>query len=162
VTLAPTPETRAQLDASRSNRRVVAWSVLLGGAAVAVGGGVLALIENNALPGARADFNTQVTIPESIAGGTCDKNQLPSMFTAHMCDSVHSYYQGRVDHAENLRLVGVLVGGAGVAAAAVGAYLLATSGASGEAASAKAAGVTSVAAWTGGAGTGGLVLSGRF
>ena len=162
VTLAPTLETRAQLDASRSNRRVVAWSVLLGGAAVAVGGGVLALVENSALTSANNDFTTNVTIPESMANGTCDKAQDPSTFILHNCVHIHSYYQDRVDSASRWRLIGIVGGAAGVATAAVGAYLLATSGGSGEAVSAKAAGVTSVAAWTGGAGTGGLVLAGRF
>jgi tetratricopeptide (TPR) repeat protein len=162
VTLAPTLETKAQLDASRSNRGIVAWSVLLGGAAIAVGGGVVALVENNALTSANKDFTTNVTIPEATVSGKCDKAQSPGEFITHNCANIHSYYQGRIDSASRWRLIGIAGGAAGVATAAVGGYLLATSGASGEAASAKAAGVTSVAAWTGGAGTGGLVVSGRF
>ena len=162
IRLAPTTETEAQLDSSRSTRRVGAWSLLLGGAVVAVAGGVVALVENSALTGARKDFTTNVSVPEATVNGTCDKSQDLATFVGHNCADIHSYYQGRIDSASRWRVIGIAGGAAGIVTAAVGGYLLATSGAGGEASSAQATGVTSVAAWTGGAGTGGLVLSGRF
>jgi hypothetical protein len=160
LTLAPTDETQARLDASRSTRRTVAWTVLLGGAAIAIGGGVLAVVENSALSTAKGDFNAKVTIPENTVGGLCDKTQPPATFEAHSCNDVHSYYQGKVDDAKTLRLVGIAVGAAGVATAAIGGILLGTSG-SGSSDVASTGSVTHVAGWTNGSG-GGVVLSGRF
>jgi hypothetical protein len=165
VTLKATAETQARLDASASTRKIVSWSMLAGGVAVAAGGAILAVVENSALSTARSDFNKFVTIPENTQNGLCDKTQSASDFHGHSCDSTHSYYQDRVDKAQTLRIVGIAAAGVGVVSAAVGGYLVGTSAASSAtnaAASASRAGVTSVAAWTSGAGAGGLVLTGRF
>jgi len=155
VTLAPTAETQAQLDASRSSRRVVAWSVLVGGIALAAAGGVVAVLENSALSSAKTDFATKVTTPEMIVGGTCDKTQDASDFILHNCANIHSYYQGRIDSATRWRLIGIIGGAAGVATAVAGAVILTTSG------SGTSAGVTGVAFGPTPDG-GGLVLTGRF
>jgi hypothetical protein len=160
VVLAPTDETQARLDASRSNRRVVAWTMLVGGVALAAGGAITAVVENSALSTARSDFDTNVTMKE-LPGGLCDKTLDPSTLSGLGCDSAHSYYQDRIDKAQLLRIVGVAVAGLGVASAAVGGYLLSTAGSGAPASTASNTGLTSVAAWTG-AGVGGLVLTGRF
>jgi len=163
VTLAPTDETQARLDSSRSTRRAVAWTTLVGGVALVAAGAITAVVENSALSTARSDFNTNVTQKE-IPGALCDKTLDPQTLSGLGCDATHSYYQDRIDKAQTLRIVGIAVAGVGVAAAAVGGYLLSTVGSSGGAsasASTSGAGVTSVAAWTG-AGVGGLVLTGRF
>jgi hypothetical protein len=155
VILTPTNETQERLDASRSTRRAVAWSMLVGGVAIAAASGVVAVLGNNALPGARRDFDNNVTVPENTSGAPCDKTQIE--YQARGCDGIHSYWQGRIDTAEHERLAGILGGAVGVVAAGIGGYLLATPGSS----EAGATTVTSVAAWTG-PGAGGLVLTGRF
>jgi hypothetical protein len=160
VTLAPTDETRARLDASRSTRKIVSWSLIAGGVAVAAAGAVTAVVENSALSSARSDFNKNVTVMQA-PGAYCDPAQGQGSFSGKGCDGVQSYWQNRVDKAHTLRIVGIAVGAVGVAAAVVGGVLLSTSPSSGEAPSARATGVTSLAAWTG-PGLGGLVLSGRF
>jgi hypothetical protein len=161
VTLAPTDETQARLDASRSTRKVVSWSLIVGGAALAAAGVVTAVVENSALSSARSDFNTNVTVPE-MPGGFCDPSLPLGTLSGRSCDKEHTYYQGRIDNASVGRLIGFAGAGVGVVAAGVGGYLLATSGSGGDAAgSTSARGLTGLSAWTGGPG-GGLVLSGRF
>jgi hypothetical protein len=160
ITLAPTAETQARLDSSRATRKVAAWSLLAGGAALVAAGVIVGVVENGALSSARTDFTHNVTDKENDLTNVCYKDEDIGLYDAHMCDKVHSYYQNRVDKASLGRLLGFVGAGVGVVAAGVGGYLLATTGGHGDAAVARA-GVTGVAAWTG-PGTGGLVLSGRF
>jgi hypothetical protein len=154
VTLTPTTELKAQLEASRHTRNVVGWSLVAGGAAIAVAGGVLATLGNSALPGARADFNLNVAMPEALVGGPCFAAS-PN-YVGHGCDGIHSYWQNRIDSDQTKRLVGILGGVAGLATAAVGTYLLLTEGA------APSTGVSNVALWGEGGNAGGVVLGGRF
>jgi hypothetical protein len=168
VTLAPTNETQAQLDASRSTRKIVSWSFLVGGAAIAAAGVVTALVENGSLSTAQSSLATYKATMEN-PGGYCDPALDAATYTGRGCVDQHAYYQDPVDKAKTLRLVGIAVGAAGVLSAAVGGYLLATTGpvapasSSGSAAggAASAGGVTGVAAWSSSEG-GGLVLMGRF
>jgi hypothetical protein len=163
VTLAPTDETQARLDASRSNRKVVSWSLIVGGAALAAAGVVTAVVENGALSSAHSDLDTYSKTYE-MPGGLCDPALAttdPGTYMAHHCDTSRADYQNRIDKASTLRTVGIAIAAAGVVSAAVGGYLLSTVGSSAPASSARAAGVTNLAAWASGAG-GGLVLSGRF
>jgi len=156
VTLTPTSELAAQLAASRHSRKVVGWSLVVGGAAIAITGGVLAVLGNSALPGARADFKDKVTNHETTIGDPCFAGEPLGDFTGRGCDGVHSYWQGRIDSKTTERLVGILGGAAGLATAAVGTYLLSTEGA------APASGVSNVALWSDGGRAGGVVLGGRF
>jgi hypothetical protein len=156
VTLTPTTELAAQLAASRHTRKVVGWSLVAGGAAIAITGGVVAYLENSALPGARADFKDKVTKPETTIGDPCYAGQPLGDFTLRGCAGIHSYWQGRIDSKTTERLVGIIGGGVGLATAAVGTYLLLTEGA------APSTGVSSVALWDDGGNSGGVVLGGRF
>jgi hypothetical protein len=161
LTLTPTDETQARLDASRASRKVVSWSLLVGGAALAAAGVVTALVENSALSSARSDQSAYAAKNE-VMGGYCGPQLAAGDYTGRSCDKTHAYYQDRVDKASTLRLVGIAVGAAGVVTGAVGGWLLSTSGSSGAApTSASAGGLTGLAAWTDATG-GGLVLSGRF
>jgi hypothetical protein len=156
VTLTPTSELAAELAASRHTRNVVGWSLVAGGAAIAITGGVLAVLGNSALPGARADFKEKVTNHETTLGDTCYAGEPLGDFTGRGCDGVHSYWQGRIDHYETERLIGIIGGGVGLATAAVGTYVLLTDGA------APATGISNVALWSDGGRAGGLILGGRF
>jgi hypothetical protein len=163
VTLAPTDETQARLDASRSTRKVVSWSMLVGGAALVAAGVVTAVAETSALSSARSDLSNYSKMYE-IPAGLCDpalQTADPGLYKAHHCDTARADYQDRIDKATTLRIVGIVVGAAGVASAAVGGYLLSTVGSDTPASSVSAARVTNLAAWASGAG-GGLLLSGRF
>jgi hypothetical protein len=159
VTLAPTEETQARLDSSRSSRKVVSWSLLVGGVAAAAAGVVVALVENSKLSSAQSDYNAYRAANE-MPGQLCDPAQTANEFAAHGCDTNRSIYQGRIDDAKTYRIVGAAVGGVGVAAAIVGGVLLGTAR-SGEGTSVSARSLPDLAAWATGSG-GGLLLSGRF
>ncbi|HVU51429.1 MAG TPA: PEGA domain-containing protein, partial [Polyangia bacterium] len=160
VTLEPTDETAARLDASRSSRRAAGWTMLLGGAAVAVGGAVFAIVENSSLSTAQSNYDAY-HMKYELPGLSCDPTIDPATYVQRGCDTNHAQVQDPVDKAKALRIVGIAVGAVGVASAVIGGYLLGTAGSGASTAASASSGATSLAAWAGG-GAGGLVLTGRF
>jgi hypothetical protein len=159
VTLAPTQEFAAQLDASRSSRRVAGWTVVGVGAGVAAAGVIVALLGNSSLTSAQKDFNTNVTVGFSQPGNLCDVDPASTAYTSHNCDGVRASYQKPIDNAKLERTLGIVGAAAGVVTAGVGVYLLTT--ASSATAVPAGAGVTTASVWGDGR-AGGVTLVGRF
>ena len=119
VTLEPTPDTRAAYVAHARGVRTWGWTGVIAGGALAVAGGVLAAVEWKPTSDARA-ARDQLFAP----GQVCDTPAGESASTAcldHLGpanDSVNSHLLWRN--------AGFITAGVGVAAVAVGSYLLAT------------------------------------
>jgi hypothetical protein len=163
VALTPTADTQAQLEASQSRRRIVGWSLLAGGLAVAAGGAVFAIVSNGQLSTDQKALDANVTVPWADMTNVCHIAG-SSAFNSHGCGDVLSSYQDPVDNDKLKRTIGIIGGAVGVVAAGVGGYLLATTGSSEAAASTTttARGLTVLTAWTAGPGTGGVLAGGRF
>jgi hypothetical protein len=144
------------MDARRSSRRVVGISLIAGGVAVAIGGGVVAALASSDLSAARKDFETYVTIPETTPGNFCAVMHSDPSYAAHNCDVVRAGYQSSIDDASLERTLGIVGGAAGLVTAGVGTYLLLSNG--GEV---STAGLTTARVWGDGQ-SAGLLLAGRF
>jgi hypothetical protein len=157
VPLMATAETKAKLDANRSSRRVVGFSLVAGGLAVAIGGGVFAAISNSDLSKARTDFDTFVTKPEMMPGNFCNYPVGSGDYVAHHCDDVRNGYQDSIDQATLKRTLGVIGGAVGLVTAGIGGYLLMTNGS----AEGSGAGVATARVWGDGTAAG-FSFAGRF
>jgi hypothetical protein len=126
VVFEPTPETRAQYVASAESRRAWSWATLGAGAAIAAGGVVLAIVEQNQLPGARSALAAANASRVRFAGGVCDPSEALTDATMATCDSTLNDAASRVDNLQTLRTVGWIVAGVGGATLVTGVALVFT------------------------------------
>jgi hypothetical protein len=119
VTLAPTPETRAAYKQRTALRRQLGWGAILGGAALAVAGGVVVAVNRRPLADAQARIDAikmtndcQREVALGTPQPTCDAQLGPA-------DDDYNRHKT----IQNFAVVGI---GAGVVAAGVGAALLVT------------------------------------
>ena len=125
IALTPTPETRARYEDGVKTRRIVGWSVLGAGAALAIGGGVYALTR-------LGDVSNSRTYLSSVLANEADpKNQCYALgpdYGARGCDAIRSDAQSKVDSAVLRRNLGFIGAGVGLVAAAVGSYVILSNG----------------------------------
>ena len=126
VVFEPTPETRAAYVSAAESRRTWSWVTLGVGAAIAAGGAVLAIVEQNKLPAAQSALASanQAWLPRG--GGACDHTQDLSPATVMSCDSLLDNASSRVDDLHTMRAVGWAVAGGGGAIFVTGAVLVLT------------------------------------
>ncbi len=121
ATLRPTPETRAAYVEGARARRRWAWTTLGVGVAVAAGAGVFAVINQDRLKDARSQVHTVDAM--FVAGQRCD----PRGGGPHdQCDAEVKRAYDQVARDEQKLTFGLVGASVGVAAMAIGAYLLAT------------------------------------
>jgi hypothetical protein len=118
VTLRPTPETRATFVESARSRRVWGWVTLLGGAALAAGGGVLGVVASGDVTRARKETDALEASRKPMGGGACD----PA--AGKDCSVQIDAAYDRLNQAKLRRTVGLVGAGVGVAALLVGGVLL--------------------------------------
>jgi hypothetical protein len=126
VVFEPTPDTRATYVSAAVSRRTWSWATIGTGLAIAAGGAALAIVEQNALKGARSDL-AAVNAEWAYKGhGDCDPaTQVPKAMQA-TCDTRLNDATARVDNLETMRTVGLVAAGAGGAILLTGAVLLLT------------------------------------
>jgi hypothetical protein len=126
VTLRPTAETHAAYVQRTNAYR--GWSVALlsAGIAAALAGGALALTRQLSLPEARRNLNEERREQEvPMNGGECDPSLPLSEAMVGACDSRLQAAYDAVWIREQIRLIGIIGVGAGLAAAGTGIFLLA-------------------------------------
>lgn len=126
VVFEPTPETREQYVSAANSRRTWSWATLGLGAAVAAGGAILAIVEQNQLPAAKSALTSATASRVRFAGGACDPSQDLGPATMTACDSTLDDATSRVDNLQTTRTVGWVVAGAGGAMFVTGAVLVLT------------------------------------
>lgn len=126
ISLVPTPETRlALLDRVQARKR---WGSLAagGGLAIALGAGALAIWSHQSLPGLERNLDAAVGNYALNSGGDCDRaTDLTSMEEAICLVRIEEANE-RVSNRRLTRTLGAVGAGVGLAAAAVGLYLLLT------------------------------------
>ncbi|HEX2657163.1 MAG TPA: PEGA domain-containing protein [Polyangia bacterium] len=157
LALTPTLATRARFDEEAHGRRVLGWSLVGGGLAVAAGAGVFAIVTHQDVSNAQAALDVQLAMERDPTNDCV----LPEKFSGHYdinhCGEKKAALQDDVDNAKLKRLIAYSGVGVGVLAAGIGAYLLATASAGHDA----AAPATRVSLWQNGDGAG-LSLAGSF
>jgi hypothetical protein len=128
VAFEPTPETRAQYVSSAESRRAWSWVTVGLGAAIAAGGVVLAIVEQNQLPGAQSAVASATTALVAGAGGACDPRQVVSPTAMVQCENTLNNAATRVDNLQTTRTVGWVAAGVGAATFVTGAVLVLTAG----------------------------------
>lgn len=118
VTLRPTPETRVAFVSSARTRRLWGWVTLLGGAALAAGGGVLGYLANGDVTEARKETSALEVSSTRMGGGECD----PA--AGKDCSARIDAAYARLNDAKLRRTLGFVGAGVGVAALLVGGVLL--------------------------------------
>ncbi len=156
--LTPTPETRERYESSIRTRKVVGWTVLGTGVALAVAGGVYGAIKLKDVTDSRNQLNT-VLAAEADPNNQCYAKGLD--YGLRQCGAVKSDAQSRVDSAVLRRNLGFIGAGVGLVAAGVGGYLLLSSGDPNRYRKNVGVALTDGAVWTDGQG-GGLLLVGRY
>ncbi len=126
VVFEPTPETRAQYVSAAESRRTWSWVTLGLGAAIAAGGVVLAVVEQNQLPGAQSTLAAVTASRVRFARGVCDPSQDLSSATMVACNSRLDDATSHVDNLQTTRTVGWVVAGLGGAIFVTGAVLVLT------------------------------------
>ncbi len=130
VSLVPTIETKAANQESARARRVVGWSTVAGGALVAAGGVIYAVLTRDDISQAQTQLDGQLAL-ERTPTANCYK--APSLvpgtenrYLIFKCAETKAVYQDNLDSAKLHR--GLAYGGIGlgVAIVGVGTYLLAT------------------------------------
>ena len=153
VDLVPTMETRNQgSDAARS-RRMVGWSIVAAGGAVAAASVIYTVATRNAVSNADAQLRMQLT-KEADPNDDCYAMELPGLYMAHGCAATKAGFQDQVDSAKLKRILGYAGAGLGVVAVGVGTYFVVT----GHEADSRP---VNVGFWSDGASTG-LSLRGSF
>jgi hypothetical protein len=126
VVFEPTLETRANYVASAGRQRTVAWVITGIGAALAVGGSTLALVQQSKLPAAREELAAVNQEFVRFSKAACDPSiphpEDPSAETN--CAARLQDAQSNVNNIELLRNVGWVAAGAGAAATTTGIVLL--------------------------------------
>jgi hypothetical protein len=120
VAFEPTPETRAQYVSGAQSHRTWSWVTIGAGAAIAAGGVILAVVEQNNLSGARSDRATANAAFQP--GGPCDPRGVINDLNA--CMTRVSDAASHVNDLETGRTVGWVAAGVGGAVLAAGVTLL--------------------------------------
>lgn len=125
ITFEPTPDTRAVYVSAAVSRRTWSWVTLGTGLAIAAGGAVLALVEQNSLKAARSDLDAVNAEWANKGGGVCDPaTDLKSMQA--ICDARLNDATARVHNLQTMQTVGIVAAGAGGAIFLTGVVLLVT------------------------------------
>jgi hypothetical protein len=125
VVFEPTPETRVHYVASAERHRTWSWVTIGTGAALAAGGGVLAIVEQKRVSSAQKNLAAVTADFTPGAGGTCDSTMDLSDVLAS-CKARYNAASDQLNQAETLRTVGAVTAGVGVATLATGIVLLLT------------------------------------
>jgi hypothetical protein len=120
ITLVPTPETRAAYKQRASLQQSWGWAGAIGGAALAVGAGVLVALNQTPLDDAEA--NRRRILDEPL----CKMAKENGTLAEEMCDAVLAPADDQYDKHKNRQTVGLIALAAGVVAAGVGTVLLLT------------------------------------
>ncbi len=126
VAFEPTPETRARYVSAAESRRTWSWVTLGVGAAVAAGGVILAVVEQNKLPAAQTTLASANAAWAFGGGGACDHMQALNTATMVSCNSLLNTATSSVDNIQTMRTGGWIAAGAGGAIFVTGAVLLLT------------------------------------
>jgi hypothetical protein len=126
VAFEPTPDTRAAFASAAETRRTWSWATLGIGAAVAAGGVVLAVVEQNQLPGAQSALASANASRIRFGGGTCDPSQNLSSATKAACDGTLNDAASHLDNVQSLRTAGWIAAGVGATTFVTGVVLILT------------------------------------
>jgi hypothetical protein len=126
VVLVPTSETRARYQGAIRTRKIAGWTLLGLGLAAAAGGTTYGLTRLGDVSDSR-DYLNGVLANEADPANTCYAGQ-GATYQIKGCDAIKADAQSRVDSAVLRRNIGFIGAGVGAAVAAVGGYLLLTSG----------------------------------
>ena len=126
VAFEPTPETRARYVSAADSRRAWSWVTLGLGAAIAAGGVVLAVVEQNQLPGAQSTLASANAAWAYGAGGSCDHSHDLGMATRATCNNLLNDATSHVDNLQNMRTAGWVAAGAGSMTFLAGVVLVLT------------------------------------
>jgi hypothetical protein len=161
VILVPTPETRTRYEHGIGTRRILGWSALGVGAAMAIAGSVYGVMKLKDVSDARNNLS-QVLANEADRTNQCYAQGLD--YGLRQCDVTKSNAQNQVDSAVLRRNLGFVGAGVGVLAAGLGTYLLLTNGDPNryrETTSLANANISGMFFWTDGA-SGGLSIAGHY
>ena len=126
VAFEPTPETRVQYVSSAVTRRTWSWVTVGVGVAVAAGGVVLAVTEQNQLPAAQSAVTSATDALTRGSGGACDpKNNVPPPAMLR-CENALNNAASHVDDLQTGRAVGWVGAGVGGAILVTGVVLVFT------------------------------------
>jgi hypothetical protein len=126
VTFEPTPETRARYASAAETRRTWSWVTVGAGVAIAAGGTILALVEQNQLPGAQNALSSAYAAWKLGGGGMCDLKTSLSTATMLACDNLLNNANATVSNLQTGRTAGWIVAGAGGAIFVTGLVLVLT------------------------------------
>jgi hypothetical protein len=132
VTFEPTPETRAHYVAGAEARRTWSLVTIGAGVALAAGGVLLAMVEQNQLPGARASRDAASASMVRFSGSPCDPSKNLSDAQSAACAGAVNDANDTINNLELGRTVGWVAAGVGGAALATGLVLLVTGDAPGK------------------------------
>jgi hypothetical protein len=158
LALSPTAETREQYESGVRTRRVVGWTLLGAGAAIAIAGGAYGIAKLGDVKDARSNLD-KVLADEANPGNKCYINN--PEYLAYQCDVPHTAAQNQVDSAVLRRNLGFVGAGVGLVAAGLGTYLLLASGDPNRYRTPLGVAITDGTVWTDGRAAG-LALTGAF
>jgi hypothetical protein len=157
ISLSPTLETKTR---SQDNRRWLGWSLIAGGALIAVGASVYTVVTRNDISQAEAQLGTQLALEMNPAdpcfAGPNPPN--PGYYEARGCGPRKAAYRDDVDAAKLHRYLAYGGIGLGALVAGAGSYLILSGN---PAARAHESLASRLGVWNDGQG-GGLLLTGRF
>jgi hypothetical protein len=158
LAMTPTLATRTRLDEEAHGRRVLGWSLVGGGAAVAAGAAVFAVVTRHDVSNAQAALDVQLAMEQGDPSLPCHLPEVVNgRYDINHCGEKKAALQDDVDTAKWKRIAGYAGIGVGVLVAGIGTYLVATA----SSAPAAAAPATRVSLWQSGDGAG-LSLAGTF
>ena len=157
LALTPTLATRTRLDEEAHSRRVLGWSLVGGGVAVAAGAAIFAVVTRHDVSNAQASLNAWLAM-ENVPGKDCYHGPgfNEGTYLSFQCPSTQAGFQDDIDNAKLKRILAFTGIGVGVVTAGIGAVIAAT--ASSHEAAPPA---TRVSLWQNGDGAG-LSLAGTF
>jgi hypothetical protein len=159
VILMPTTEMRASYESSVRTRKIVGWSLLGVGAAMAIGGAVYGITQLSDVSDAR-NYLAGINANEADRTNACYINQGPT-YVLRGCDVIKADAQNQVDTAVLHRNLGFIGGGVGVLVAGVGTYYLLTAGDPNRYRKGADVALAHASFWLGD-GSGGVSLGGHF
>ena len=132
VHLVPTLETEARYQDSAHSRRLVGWSLAAGGALIAAGAVVFAVLTRHDVANAQDQVNQRLvveTIPNDMTHHCFyDPSSAPSgEYVLNKCGETKQFYQDQLNSKKLYRDLGYGAVGLGGLLAGVGTYLIATS-----------------------------------
>ena len=155
LALTPTLATRARLADEAHSRRVLGWSLVGGGVAVAAGAAVFAAVSRHDVSDAQAALDGQLAMERDPNNDCLWPEKISGHYDTNHCGEKKAALQDDVDTAKVKRVVAYTGIGVGVLVAGIGTYLVAT------ASSHEAASATRVSLWQNRDGAG-LSLAGTF